>query len=64
MSQVRGYIYNGETKTLPNNGTTTVENMLTALKNKYVALRAEDSFDYAVNGESYLVITNRTGSKA
>lgn len=64
QTQIRGYKYNGETKTLPNGQTTTVENMLTALKNKYVALRAEGSFDHAVNGEGYLVITNRTGSKA
>lgn len=64
MSQIRGYIYNGETKTLPNNATTTVENMLTALKNKYVALRDGNSFDHSVNADGYLVITNRTGSKA
>lgn len=64
MSQIRGYIYNGETKTLPNGGTTTVENMLTALKTKFVALRTDDSFDYVVNSDGYLVITNRTGSKA
>ena len=64
MSQIRGYIYNGETKTLPNNAATTAENMLTALKNKYVALRDSNSFDHSVNADGYLVITNRTGSKA
>lgn len=64
MSQIRGYIYNGETKTLPNGSTTTVENMLAALKTKFVALRTEGSFDHSVNADGYLVITNRTGSKA
>nr|DAD60207.1 MAG TPA: hypothetical protein [Bacteriophage sp.] len=64
QAQIRGYKYNGETKTLPNGQTTTVANMLTALGQTFVALRDSSSFEHSVDADGYLVISNRTGSKA
>lgn len=62
--EVKGYIYQGENFELPAGRKTSKEAMLSALQQKFPALRDSSSFTATIDAEGFLVIQNNTGSKA